>query len=121
MNNRDMTIEEFIRINDRVLCADEGDWYGYTWCGLWPDGVDEICISKDNVSISYQIPYEDWVDTWELPKIYFDMSDEEIIAHAKAKYEQEEKEQLECRFRNDIKELASLADKLGYDLVKRED
>lgn len=40
--------------------------------------------------------------------------------HAKAKYEQEEKEQLECQLRNDINELARLADKLGYDLVKRE-
>ena len=120
MNNRDITIEEFIRINDRVLCADEDNYYGYRFCGVWPDEIDEICISRSVAYIGYRVPYEDWVDTWELPKIYFDMTDEDIIAHAKAKYEQEEKEQLEIQLRNDIKELARLADKLGYDLVKQE-
>lgn len=48
MNNRDITIKEFIRINDRVLCADEDNWYGYSWCGgLFP------AVIRRNVTNNY--------------------------------------------------------------------
>lgn len=115
--NRDFTVEEFIRINDHVLCADD-NYYGYSWCGVWPDVVDEICISKYDVSIHYQVPYEDYFDTWTLPKIYFSMTDEEILAHAKAEYERKEAEEIEQEYKQDMLKLEELAAKLGYKLVK---
>lgn len=117
--NKDINIEEFIRINDEVLCADK-EYYGYSWCGVCPDAIDEICINRyDTVSIHYQVPYEDYFDTWTLPKIYFSMTDEEILAHAKAEYERKEAEESEQEYKRDMLKLKELSAKLGYELIKK--
>lgn len=116
---REITVEEFIRINDYVICAGD-NWYGYNWCGVAEEAIDKLYISGDVVGIEYQQPYEDWIDTWELPKIYFSMTDTEILTHAKAKYEASQKAEAEWDYNQDMLTLTRLADKLGYDLVKRE-
>ena len=116
--NRNITVEEFIRINDHVLCAGD-NYYGYSWCGVDPKYIDGMYIDKyDVIHIDYQVPCEDWVDTWTLPKIYFSMTDDEILAHAKAEYERKEAEQ---EYKRDVLKLKELAAKLGYKLVKEEE
>lgn len=116
---REITVEEFIRINDYVICAGD-DWYGYNWCGVAEEAVDKLYISGDIVGIEYQVPYEDWIDRWELPKVYFSMTDEEVLAHAKAEYEAKQKTKAEWERKHDMVTLVVLADKLGYELIKKE-
>lgn len=118
--NKDITIEEFIRINDEVLCGGSNEEnYGYCSCYVHPEGIDGIYISDSIVRIEYQPEWEDWTDTWVLPKKYFDMSDEEILAHAKAKYEKEVAQELEQEYNQDMRDIKRLAEKLGYELVKK--
>jgi hypothetical protein len=116
---REITVEEFIRINDYVICAGD-DWYGHSWCGVAEEAIDTLYISGDVVGIEYKVPYEDWIDTWTLPKIYFSMGDVEILTHAKAEYEAEQRAEEEWEHKQDMLTLTRLADKLGFELVKKE-
>lgn len=115
---REISVKEFIRINDYLICVGD-DWYGYSWCGVAEEAIDTLYISGDRVGIEYRQPYEDWIDRWELPKIYFSMSDEEILAHAKAEYEAKQKAEAEWANNQDMLTLTRLADKLGFELVKK--
>lgn len=112
--NREINIENTIYINN-LLATNQV--YSYDFCGVVDEEyVDRFIIDQYSATVEYDVPYEDWTDSWSVPKKYFTMSDEEILADAKAEYLAEEA-------RQEAQELAQLhrdAKRLGYSLVKLE-
>lgn len=117
MEMREITIENTIYINNLLANPFEDDYIGYSDCMVVPDAIDRMIIDQHSVTLEYQAPYEDWVYSWSVPKKYFSMSDDEILADAKAKYLAEEDRQK----KQDLLLLERMAEQLGYKLVKLEE
>ena len=111
---REINIENTIYINN--LLADT-QVYTYDWCGIIDEkDVDRFVIDQTDATVEYDEPWEDWTTRWSVPKKYFSMTDQEIIADAKAKYLAEEARQE----KQELLQLEQMAERLGYKLVKLE-
>ena len=113
---REINIENTIYINNLLADYPANGYIGYSDCMVVPEAIDRMIIDQYSVTIEYQVPYEDWIDTWVVPKKYFYMSDDEILADAKAKYLAEEARQE----KQELLQLERMAERLGYKLVKLE-
>jgi hypothetical protein len=113
---REINIENTIYINNLLADYQNNGYIGYSDCMVAPEAIDRMIIDQYSVTIEYQVPYEDWIDTWVVPKKYFYMSDDEILADAKAKYLAEEARQE----KQELLQLERMAERLGYKLVKLE-
>ena len=113
---REINIENAIHINDNILfnAQEERGNFGIDWCGVAPEYIDRLVIERNVVRLEFQVPYEDWIDSWEIPVIYFNMEDEAIINHALESY----KAQQEFDNKQELQSLERHAKMLGYKLVK---
>lgn len=83
-------------------------------------GVDTDQLHMDTtmyrITLTYHIPYESYTDEWDLPIEWIDMEDEDI----KRAFIQYANEQLQAEVDRKDKTLRSLAEYLGYELVRKE-
>jgi hypothetical protein len=90
-----------------------------TECCVGREWLD-LTLSHKSVVLEYGYADESDYDCWEVPRQYFGMTDEQIVADftdkAIKEYEQDKAQQLELEF----KELVRLAKQVGYKLVKSE-
>ena len=113
---REINIENAIYINDHVLfnAQEEHGFFGVDWCGVAPEWMDRLIIERNVVRLEYDVPYEDYTQSWEIPIIYFNMEDEAIINNALSSY----KSQQEFDNKQELHSLERHAKMLGYKLVK---
>jgi len=114
---REINIENTIYINNLLANPFEDDYIGYSDCMVVPDAIDRMIVDQYSVTLEYNEPWEDWTDRWSVPKKYFSMSDQEILADAKAKYLAEEARQE----KQELLQLERMAKEHGYKLVKLEE
>ena len=106
---------EALRINNMLSDADTECISNYRWCGVFNDSSLVMCISEQNIYLTYKIPYEDDYDRWILPTKYIGLSDEEILAIA-----QEEWDNLaQANREREIACLKRQADMFGYELKEK--
>lgn len=113
---REINIENTIYINNLIANHYWEDYIGYSDCMVVPEYIDRMIVDQYSVTLEYNEPYEDWIDRWSVPRKYFSMTDEEILADAKAKYLAEEARQNA----QELLDLERTAERLGYKLVKLE-
>ena len=116
---REITVENAIYINDHVLfnAQEEHGFFGVDWCGVAPEYMNRLIIERNVVRLEYDEPWEDYMFSWEIPLIYFNMEDEAIVNHALSSY----KSQQEFESLQELHSLERHAKLLGYKLVKLEE